>query len=520
MSSELPILLLFTSKTFVMKKYVLIFLVLFSFVKFSNAQCALGAQRFVVKQINTTNPSNTVITADIIFDLQNNLGNKYVLFHLWRVADYPGYFEIAKPGSCAPGAQQSAVDPPISGTNAQGNLDAAVASIGFNNDFGTVGYLNFLTTYPPDLTVTMSTGSNPVTTSASAVVGYTTYTMRNVVINTGLPSGSLLEFRADMWAANNASTSKAQCWSCNFKYLFNEPIITGLINCGTATSTARTVTFQLTTLNAFSLGGNYNFYLDNAPFGTFGTEDYGTSVANGTFSNLSQSTPQFFNNIPYTGNNTKPQADLNIWIEATVTSPADVQTNSTVKLIANQCSPLPISLRNFNANQRNGKVALTWETDLENNNDGFDVQRRIGNGRYESIGFVDSKAPAGTGGAYTYSFDDNLSAANTVAYYRLRQVDLDGKSNYSEIKSVRNGAKQIAVSVYPNPSRGTTNVSIPEGSGIMDISLNDLTGKSVQRWNSVNMRSLQLSNLKPGIYMLRINFRESGDQVVERIVVQ
>jgi Secretion system C-terminal sorting domain len=520
MSSELPILLLFTSKTFVMKKYVLIFLVLFSIGKFSNAQCALGTQRFIVKNTNTTNPSNTVLTVDIIFDLQNNLGNKYVLFHMWKVNEYPGYFEIVSPGSCAPGGHQSAVDPPKSGTNAQGNLDAAVANIGFNNDFGTAGYLNFLTTYPPDLTVAMSTGSNPVIAAASSVVGYTTYTMRNVVINTGLPSGSLLEFRADMWAANNSSTSKAQCWSCNFHYLFNEPIISGLINCGSTTSTARTVTFNLSTLNTFSLGGLYNFYLDNAPFGTFGAEDYGTSVANGTFSNLTQSTPQFFNNIPYTGNNTKPQADLNIWIEAKVTSPADVQTNSTVKLIANQCSPLPISLRNFNANQHNGKVALTWETDQENNNDGFEVQRRLGNGKYETIAFVDSKAPGGNGGSNTYSFDDNLSAANKIAYYRLRQIDFDGRSNYSEIKSVRNGAKQIVVSVYPNPSRGTANVAIPEGVGIMDISLNDLTGKSVQRWNSVNMRSLQLSNLKPGIYMLRINFRESGDQVVERIVVQ
>ena len=54
----------------------------------------------------------------------------------------------------------------------------------------------------------------------------------------------------------------------------------------------------------------------------------------------------------------------------------------------------------------------------------------------------------------------------------------------------------------------------------MDVSLDDYTGKSIQRWSGISARNLQLNNLKPGVYMLRINFRETGDNIIERIIVQ
>jgi hypothetical protein len=182
---------------------------------------------------------------------------------------------------------------------------------------------------------------------------------------------------------------------------------------------------------------------------------------------------------------------------------------------------LPVSLKNFDAAKRTNKVSITWETESEINNDGFEIQRRTGNGTYKTIAFVDSKAPGGnSAGNISYTFDDNENLPNGVAYYRLRQVDLDGKSIYSEIKAVRSNSKALFISVYPNPSRGTTNVAIPEGAGVVDIALEDFTGKLVQRWSGLNTRNLQLTNLNPGMYMLRVNARESGEQVVERILIQ
>lgn len=508
-----------------MKKFLLFFIGI-AFLGFTdkvNAQCAVGEQIIVVKNIDGTNPANCKVTVDIIFDLENNAGNKYVFIHAFRAADYPGYFELAKPGTCQtpanPNPNQPTAPPPVRGTNAQGNLDAAILNIGFNNDVGTGGYLSYITSaqYTPDNGTLMTIGSGLVEKTASPVAGFSRYTMRDVVVFTGAPCGSPLTIKADLWSSQASSLSVAHCWRCNFTYLFNEPQITGLVNC----TNPRTVNFQLSTNSTTALSGVYRIYVDNTPFGSFGTEDTQLAPdASGSFSGLTNSSTQFFNNIPYNGNNVGSESTKALWIEAVVTNPVGTQTNSTVKLITNGCNTLPVSLRSFNAVQRGGKASLTWETSLETDNDGFEVQRRLGNGRYETIAFVDSKAPGGNGGAYTYSFDDQLSLPKGVAYYRIRQVDLNGRSSYSEVRALRSGNGQIVVAVYPNPSRGATNVAIPEGAGIMDVSLDDYSGKSIQRWNGINVRNLQLTNLKPGIYMLRINFRESGEQITERILVQ
>lgn len=187
--------------------------------------------------------------------------------------------------------------------------------------------------------------------------------------------------------------------------------------------------------------------------------------------------------------------------------------------ICSQAS-LPVTLTSFNAIGRSGKVALTWETATEVNNSGFAVERKVGNGVYEKIGFVNSKAPGGSGENYSYSFDDFNSQAKGVSYYRLAQTDLDGKITYSEIRAVRLGNGTILISVYPNPSRGTTNVVLPDGIGIIDVSVDDFTGKSVQRLTGINTKNFQVNNLKPGIYMLRVNVRSTGESITERISVQ
>jgi hypothetical protein len=181
---------------------------------------------------------------------------------------------------------------------------------------------------------------------------------------------------------------------------------------------------------------------------------------------------------------------------------------------------LPVTLANFNATQRSNKVNLTWETLFELNNDGFEIERRVGSGAYQKIAFVDSKAPGGNGDAFSYSFEDATNLPKGVTYYRLRQLDLDGRATYSEIKAVRTGNGTIILSVYPNPSRGTTNVALPSGVGTYDVSVDDFTGKSIQRFSGLTTSNLQLNNLKPGMYMLRVSIRATGETITERIAVQ
>ncbi len=181
---------------------------------------------------------------------------------------------------------------------------------------------------------------------------------------------------------------------------------------------------------------------------------------------------------------------------------------------------LPVTLVSFDVAQKSGKIVLNWATILEVNNNGFNVERKIGSGQYQRIGFVDSKAPGGNGSAYSYTFEDVASLPNGPVYYRIRQVDFDGHSVYSEVRAIRIGNGTLTLMVYPNPSRGTTNVAIPSGIGSVDVSINDVSGKSVQHFSNLTTNNIQLTNLKVGLYFVRVKVNSTGETITERLAVQ
>lgn len=116
---------------------------------------------------------------------------------------------------------------------------------------------------------------------------------------------------------------------------------------------------------------------------------------------------------------------------------------------------LPVELARFAVVPgENGAVHLHWETASETNNFGFQVQRRFGQGEFQTIGFV-----AGNGSTTTrrqYQFVDRPAAVEVLAY-RLRQLDFDGASAFSEIRTVL-VAPPAAFTLsrnYPNPVRLT-----------------------------------------------------------------
>lgn len=190
--------------------------------------------------------------------------------------------------------------------------------------------------------------------------------------------------------------------------------------------------------------------------------------------------------------------------------------------VINRCASqgsLPVTLLNFNAKSRSGKVTLAWETATEINNEGFVVERKVGNGVYEKIGFVKSKAPGGNGENYSYSFEDNNPSSKAISNYRLAQTDYDGKITYSEIRSVRIGSDiKLAMSVYPNPSNGTMNVALPE-EGMFDVSVFDFSGRQVKYMPAISSKNFQILNLKPGIYTITVTDRISKETLSNRITV-
>ena len=101
------------------------------------------------------------------------------------------------------------------------------------------------------------------------------------------------------------------------------------------------------------------------------------------------------------------------------------------------------------------------------------------------------------------------------------QLDIDGKQSYSQIRAVRGEGQKGKTIVYPNPSSdGKINVVFEDKEVSRNVSLTDVNGRVIRQWKNVLSNTLQIENLMSGFYTLRIINSETGEQIVEKIVVK
>jgi Secretion system C-terminal sorting domain len=180
---------------------------------------------------------------------------------------------------------------------------------------------------------------------------------------------------------------------------------------------------------------------------------------------------------------------------------------------------LPVDFKGFSATKNRNTVLLKWETAQERKNRGFEIQRSIGNGDFVTLAFVSTKAPNGESDLpLSYDFTDNIMAKGIV-FYRLKQIDADNASRFSEIRSVRgDGIGKILA--YPNPSLdGAVTLLLGDHVKGMNIQLIDLQGRVVKSYNRVATNNLVITALETGVYTLRVSDIETGEQSVQKIVV-
>jgi hypothetical protein len=156
---------------------------------------------------------------------------------------------------------------------------------------------------------------------------------------------------------------------------------------------------------------------------------------------------------------------------------------------------LPASFLAFNAEKIGNQVQLTWDVTNEVNNDRYEVEHTTGNGGYKKIGTVNGRS----GNANTYRFTHGTPAAATN-FYRIKQVDRDGKSSYSPIRSVKFDSKSV-MSITPNPA--TTFIRVSSDKPGLQISLFDNNGKKLASKVAANgIAEFDIANLPKGSYMV------------------
>jgi hypothetical protein len=144
-------------------------------------------------------------------------------------------------------------------------------------------------------------------------------------------------------------------------------------------------------------------------------------------------------------------------------------------------SPFPVKLANFNTNQINSSIFLSWKTKEETNFSGFEIHKSYDSKSFESIGFV-----SGTGeGNYVFSDNSPKSGNN---YYRLKMIDKDGSSEFSKIISQFFRSEFTDILVYPNPVENKT-FEIKIQNEFTDFQIFNLSGKRINAEIQKNLDS-------------------------------
>ena len=174
-------------------------------------------------------------------------------------------------------------------------------------------------------------------------------------------------------------------------------------------------------------------------------------------------------------------------------------------------SPLPVELTEFSAEFVENNMKLEWETATEVNNYGFEIERTSEKNDWSKVGFVEGHGNSNS--PKYYSFSDNSLNESGEYSYRLKQIDIDGSFEYSDIVNINLSApNNFKLSQnYPNPFNPITsiNYSVSDDSYVVLI-VYDILGNEVavlengyRAAGSYN-RTFDASNLGSGLYFYSI----------------
>jgi len=184
-------------------------------------------------------------------------------------------------------------------------------------------------------------------------------------------------------------------------------------------------------------------------------------------------------------------------------------TQSAPAQVPLSCIPLAVSFLDLTAVKENSNVLLTWQVAYEVNTQYYMVERSTDGVNFTAIGSISFKEGPALGNTYQYT-DNNVSAPGGSLYYRIRELDTDGKFIYSKVVSVRLGNLSGRLSVYPNPAQSSVTVSFScTNSGPVSLRLFDMKGSLLwqqQYAASAGQNNVQVDcirNIPPGTYILQ-----------------
>lgn len=158
-------------------------------------------------------------------------------------------------------------------------------------------------------------------------------------------------------------------------------------------------------------------------------------------------------------------------------------------------TPLPINLISFSGEKRGNAINLQWQTTSEINNDYFIVEHSTNGDIFSSIGKIQGNET----NFYIneYHFVHKYPSSGLI-YYRLKQIDFDGKHSYSDVISVR--LDNMQTTFFPNPAKNTLYFNNP----VELVAIYNMLGEEVLLKKNIS-NSVDISGLSSGTYLIILN---------------
>jgi hypothetical protein len=176
-------------------------------------------------------------------------------------------------------------------------------------------------------------------------------------------------------------------------------------------------------------------------------------------------------------------------------------------------SILPVELVKFRFQKIGYTNRLLWTTAAEINNDFFLMERSANGKDFKEIGKIEGNGNSNKTIDYNFIDEDPMFGAN---YYRLKQVDLDGKYEYSDIIKAENSHSRI--NIYPTTSSDYITIITDEQQEASVVVFNEIAQIVKDMTISEMTTRIDISNLPNGMYFVQVN-AQSGKEI-KKIIKQ
>lgn len=172
-------------------------------------------------------------------------------------------------------------------------------------------------------------------------------------------------------------------------------------------------------------------------------------------------------------------------------------------------SPLPVNLTHLEANAMNNHVKVNWSVATG----GVYQHFRVQSSNSPDLGFTDAGEPvtAEAGQQEFEFFDENLQAGKQL-FYRLIMVEESGASEVSEVVEVKSPGAESWITIYPNPSQGSSEVLI-SGDQQVSFRITQMNGKVVEAADEPALQAW-MQQAAPGVYVIE------GSRADERTMIR